>query len=86
MILAEIITRLKGQMVINLLITFFGLITTVLTVRLYGLSVFGELVVINAVIGILTIINLIIPPNYSVYKLQDDPKFINVLLLSLIHI
>ena len=65
MILAEIITRLKGQMVINLLITFFGLITTVLTVRLYGLSVFGELVVINAVIGI--------PVSYTHLTLPTTP-------------
>ena len=69
---------------VNGLYSVLGFLTTFLIVRFISIDVLGEYTVFLSMIGLVSILYSIIPPNYSVIKLQEDLFFENILFLNYI--
>lgn len=50
-------------------------ISNILIAKLLGTAIFGDLFYLSSLVGILTLILIIIPPNYSLIKYQDDDSY-----------
>jgi hypothetical protein len=68
----------------NGLNSVLGFLTTFLIVRFISVDVLGEYTVFLSMIGLISIVFSIIPPNYSVIKFQEDVFFKNILFLNYI--
>jgi hypothetical protein len=75
------LTKIFSFNMIGSLLNFF---TTILVVKFFGLTVFGAFVIVSAYIGIFTLVYIIIPPSYAVFKMQDEKDFNNILFLNYI--
>jgi hypothetical protein len=64
---------------INILTGIINFLSTILIVKMFGLNIFGEFAIFNAYLAIITLSFIIIPPNFSVTRLQDDNDFNNIL-------
>ena len=69
---------------VNVLNSVLGFLTTFLIVRFISVDVLGEYTVFLSMIGLVSIVFSIIPPNYSVIKFQEDVFFENILFLNYI--
>jgi len=74
---------------INTLSAGFNFLSTILIVKSFGLSILGEFTVFNALISLFLLAYIILPPNYSVFKLQDEETYLqyfnfNYLFVSLL--
>lgn len=50
-------------------------ISNILIAKLLGTAIFGDLFYLSSMVGIFSLILIIIPPNYSLIKYQDDPTY-----------
>jgi hypothetical protein len=50
-------------------------ISNILIAKLLGTAIFGDLFYLGSLVGIFTLILIIVPPNYSLIKYQDDPTY-----------
>ncbi len=76
---------------INTLSAGLNFLSTILIVKSFGLSILGEFTVFNALISLFLLVYIILPPNYSVFKLQDDEEYLqyfnfNYIFVSLLFI
>jgi hypothetical protein len=71
--------KLSSINIITGLINFFS---TIIIVKIFGLFTFGEFAIFSVYIALLTIFFSILPPNYSVMKLQDNVSFLNIIQTS----
>lgn len=69
---------------VNVLNSVLGFLTTFLVVRFISVDVLGEYTVFLSMIGLISVVFSIIPPNYSVIKFQEDVFFKNILFLNYI--
>ncbi len=67
---------------INFIGAIINFLSTILIIRLFGLEIFGQFAVISAYVGLFTLIYIIIPPSYAVFKIQDDDEFGKILFLN----
>jgi hypothetical protein len=54
-----------------------NMLTTVLIVRWFGDHIYADYIVDLAVVSIILIVLEVVPSNFVVFKVQDDPKWIN---------
>lgn len=59
---------------VNVSTAAFNLLTTVMLVRWFGASVYADFLVDLAYLSITAILLEIVPSNYSVFRVQDDPS------------
>ena len=69
---------------INFLGAGINFITTILVVKLFGLEIFGDYVILSSLVGLFTLIYTVIPPNFAIFKLQDDKSFYNIFIFNYI--
>lgn len=71
---------------INTLSAGLNFLSTILIVKSFGLAILGEFTVFNATISILLLAYIILPPNYSIFKLQDDTSYLEYFKFNYIFI
>jgi len=69
---------------INMISALINFLSTILILRLFGLKIFGQFAILSSYIGIFTLIYIIIPSNYAIFKIQDDNKFKETLFFNYI--
>lgn len=50
-------------------------LTNLLIVGIFGLEVFGDLAYISSLTGLLSLVYLLLPSNFSIIRYQEDPEF-----------
>jgi len=61
---------------VNILISVINFLSTILIVKSFGLLILGEFTVFNASVALLLLAYIVLPSNYSIFKLQDDNNYI----------
>ena len=69
---------------INLFGAGLNFVTTILVVKLFGLDIFGDFVILSAYIGLFSLVYILIPSNYAIFKLQDSKNFNNIVFYNYI--
>lgn len=59
----------------NFLFSLFNFLSNFLVIKILGTKIFGEFTIINLYVAIASLIFVILPANFAVYKYQDDPGF-----------
>lgn len=65
--------------VVNTATAATNLLGTVLLVRWFGSEVYADYMVVLAYLGLVSILLEVVPSNYSVFAVQDDPEMLNSL-------
>lgn len=77
-----ILKKLLKLSSINIITSVINFISTIIIIQIFGLNTFGEFAIFTSYMGIFTLLYIIIPPNFSVMKIQDDKSFNNILICS----
>src|SRR5690606_28574709 len=64
-----------GSSILSVASAGLNLLTTIFVVRWFGAATYSHFIVDLAMIGLLLIVLEVVPSNYSVFRIQDDPAW-----------
>lgn len=70
-----IVRKLFDLSVWNTAAAGINFLANILIARSLGIEIFGEFVYLSAIAGLISLLFVIIPPNYAIIRYQDDPSF-----------
>jgi hypothetical protein len=70
-----IVRKLFNLSVWNTAAAGINFLANILIARALGVDVFGEFVYLSAIAGLISLLFVLIPPNYAIIRYQDDPSF-----------
>lgn len=75
-----IVRKLVRQVLSSSVNSALSFILTYFIIKLSGIELYGQLYIVLGYVSILSLINIILPPSYSIIKLQDDESFRGIFL------
>lgn len=67
--------KLSSVTILSSLGALFNFLTTFIIVHNLGLGILGKFTLVNSITGLCSLIYTLLPPNYSVFKYQDDDNY-----------
>lgn len=74
---SSILKKFASTSILNILLSFFNITSTVVIVRFFGTAAYANYTIDLSIISMIALFTDIVPSSYSVYKVQDEPEFIN---------